>query len=141
MIRAHRAAGGARKGGLTAEENADKHALGRARGDYSTKLHVLTDGQGIPLSVTTTAGQRNGGPEFENIIASSRINIFRKAKRPDALAGDKGYSSRKIRAIIAKHSIQDVIPTRSNETRILDFNKSLYKQRNIVDRSIGWLKE
>jgi len=141
VIRAHRAAAGARKGELTTEENAVKHALGRARGGYSTKLHVLTDGQGIPLSVTATAGQRNEAPEFENVIASSRINIFRKAKRPDALAGDKGYSSGKIREFIAKHGIQDVIPTRSNETRNLDFNKSLYKKRNIVERSIGWLKE
>ena len=141
VIRAHRAAAGARKGELTKEQNAEKHALGRSQGGYSTKLHVLTDGQGIPLSITATAGQRNEAPEFENVFANSLINIFRKDKRPDALAGDKGYSSGKIRRFIAKRGIEDVIPTRSNETRNPDFNKSLYKARNIVERAIGWLKE
>ena len=71
----------------------------RSRGGYSTKLHVLTDGQGIPLSITATAGQRNEAPEFENVITNSLISIFRKDKRPDALAGDKGYSSGKIRQV------------------------------------------
>ena len=48
VIRAHRVASGAPKSNETAMENAEKHALGRSRGGYSTKLHFLTDGQGIP---------------------------------------------------------------------------------------------
>jgi hypothetical protein len=92
VIRAHRVTSGARKGELTSEENAENHALGRSRGGYSTKLHFLTDAQGIPLSVTATPGQKHEVPEFENLMQACLVNTFRKAKRPDALAGDKGYS-------------------------------------------------
>lgn len=35
----------------------------------------------------------------------------------------------------------DVILTRENEERREDFDKSLYRDRNIVERCIGWLKE
>ena len=60
---------------------------------------------------------------------------------PSALAGDKGYSSKAIRAWLAQRGIQDVIPTRSNETRRESFDRELYRQRNVVERCIGWLKE
>ena len=141
VIRAHRVAAGAAKGKLSAEKNAQKQALGRSRGGYSTKLHLLTDGQGIPLGVIATPGQRNEGPEFENVMNACLINTFRKANRPEALAADKAYSSKAIRDYIAKREIEDVIPTRSNEIRDSNFDKVKYKKRNVVERAIGWIKE
>ena len=47
----------------------------------------------------------------------------------------------RLKNYIAKREIEDVIPTRSNETQKTAFNKSKYKLRNIVERAIGWLKE
>lgn len=141
VVRAHRVASGARKEGRTSEENAEKHALGRSRGGYSTKLHFLTDGQGIPLSVIATPGQRNEAPEFENVMNACLVNTFRKANRPDALAADKAYNSKAIRDYIAKREIEDVIPTRSNGVKNDGFDTSKYKRRNIVERVIGWIKE
>jgi len=141
IVQSHRVASGAPKGELTTEENATKQALGRSRGGYSTKLHVLTDGQGIPLAVTATAGQKNEAPEYHNVMRACPINLFRKAKRPDALAADKAYSSQKIREHIAKLEIEDVIPRRSNEKSNPQFNKRKYRLRNIIERAIGWLKE
>lgn len=141
VIRAHRAAAGALKGELATEENAEKQALGRSRGGYTTKLHLLTDGQGIPLSVTATAGQKNEGPEFENLMSQCMINLHRRNKRPWALAGDKAYSSKAIREYIAKRDIEQVIPTRKNEQRNDSFNKTLYRNRHVVECLIGWLKE
>lgn len=141
VIRAHRVAAGALKGDLSSEENSEKQALGRSRGGYSTKLHFLTDGQGIPLGVTATAGHKHEAPEFENLMQACLINTFRKNKRPDALVGDKGYSSNAIRNYISKLEIDDVIPTRSNQTPRKNFPRSLYRRRNIIERLIGWLKE
>ena len=118
-----------------------KQALGRSRGWDSTKLHFLTDGRGIPLSVTATPGQKHQAPEFESLMQACLINTFRKTRRPESLAGDKGYSSGTIRHYIAKREINDVIPTRSNETPQQDFDTALYRQRNIIERLSGWLKE
>ncbi|MEZ5944530.1 MAG: IS5 family transposase [Planctomycetaceae bacterium] len=141
VIRAHRVAAGAPKEDETAQENAEKHALGRSRGGYTTKLHFLTDGQGIPLGVIATPGQRNEAPEFENVMNACLINTFRRNKRPEALAGDKAYSSTGIRQYINKLGIEDVIPTRSNETKHDHFDKHKYRSRNIIERAIGWIKE
>ena len=88
VIRSHRSASGRL---LQSEENDELNALGRSRGGYSTKLHVLTDSKGSLLAVTAAAGQRNESTEFENLLANCELSLHRKAKRPKALAGDKGY--------------------------------------------------
>ena len=46
VVRAHDKAAGARKEGRTAAESADAQALGRSRGGYGTKGHVLADAGG-----------------------------------------------------------------------------------------------
>lgn len=67
--------------------------------------------------------------------------IGRPRTRPRAAAGDKGYSYPAIRNWLCQHKIQDVIPTKSNQERRPDFDKNLYRQRNIIERCIAWLKE
>ncbi len=73
IVRAHPCAAGAKKTGT-----ADEQALGRSRGGFSTKLHVIVDGLGTPLRVRVTAGQRHDRPQaptrlegltFERVIA------------------------------------------------------------------------
>ena len=123
------------------EENDELNALGRSRGGYSTKLHVMTDANGTLLSATTTPGQRNESTEFMALMANCELNLHRLAKRPEALTGDKGYSSNAIRETIEKLSIAAVIPTRSNETPNEGFDSKTYRKRNVVERAIGWLKE
>ena len=138
VVRAHRvAAGGPRKDA----ENTSENALGRSRGGYSTKIHVLTDLKGIVLAVTATPGQSHESKEFENLMTAGPLNLHRKNKRPKAIAGDKGYSTNAIRSWVQDRDIEDVIPTRTNETRNPRFKKRLYKKRNIVERVIGRLKE
>jgi hypothetical protein len=52
IVRAHPCAAGAEKNGT-----ADDQALGRRRGGFSTKVHLLADGLGNPLRVLLTPGQ------------------------------------------------------------------------------------
>ena len=135
IIRAHRCAGGSRS--KEAQEPAD-HALGRSQGGFSTKVHLLTSGCGLPLAFVLTPGQTHESTVFENLLAQVP---FGKRRTPTALAGDKAYSSNRIRDHIANKKIKDVIPTRKNEKRNARFSKKTYKRRNIVERVFGWLKE
>lgn len=74
-------------------------------------------------------------------MAARLINMYRKANRPAAIAGDKAYNTKKIRAEINQLEIEDVIPKNVNQIRDPKFDKTTYKRRNIVERSIGWIKE
>lgn len=63
---------------------------------------------------------------------------------PAAIAGDKGYRANRIDEYLIDLEINPVIPSKENEdrdARPVEFDRDTYKQRNIVERLIGWLKE
>ena len=59
--------------------------------------------------------------------------------RPHRVAGDKGYSSRKIRRYLRRRGIGAVIPRQKRERRTR-FDRSAYRQRNRVERLVNRLK-
>jgi transposase len=118
------------------------HALGRSQGGFGTKVHVVSDGQGRPLGVVLTPGQRHESVVFEEVMDTVAVpQPGRPAKRrPRRVAGDKAYSAQRIRRWLRSHGIGAVIPTKEDQRR-RRFDKGRYKGRNVVERLIGWLKE
>lgn len=137
IIRAHRCAAGAVRKRL---EKPEDQALGRSQGGFGTKLHVLTDGAGVPLAITVTPGQSHEAPEFETVMGQAILGMHLHRQRPVHVAGDKGYSSNRIRNWLRRRDIIPVIPTKANERR-QTFKRTVYRRRNVVERTIGWLKE
>jgi transposase len=90
----------------------------------------------VPLGALVTAGQAHESKSFESLMDT--INIGRR-RRPDAVAGDKGYSYPRIRAWLSRRGIEAVIPNRSDQPKVR-ISKRKYRGRNVVERCIGWLK-
>ncbi|MBB3982135.1 transposase [Sphingobium fontiphilum] len=61
-------------------------------------------------------------------------------RAPGALLADKGYDADAIRADLAEPRIEAVIPGRSNRRVKIEHNRTLYKQRNRIERMFGHLK-
>jgi transposase len=77
--------------------------------------------------------------------------VGRPRTRPDAVAGDKAYSSRGNRAHLRKCGIKAVIPEKKDQAanrkkkgsqggRPVGHDAELYKERNTVERLINRLK-
>lgn len=66
--------------------------------------------------------------------------IDQPERAPDALLADKGYDADAIRADLAARDITAVIPGRSNRRVTIQHNRTLYKQRNRIERMFGHLK-
>jgi transposase len=67
-----------------------------------------------------------------------------EALRPVRLAGDKGFRADWIDEYLLAEGITPVIPSKSNEdpdARPVEFDREAYRERNIIERLIGWLKE
>ena len=118
------------------------HALGRSRGGFGTKIHLACDKHGFIVALHITAGQAHESKAFEPTMAR-RLFHRRKgmSRSPSQLAGDKGYSYPRIRRWCRRRQIKAVIPTRSNQPRDEGFDETTYRQRNIIERVIGWYKE
>lgn len=126
------------------EEPAD-HALGRSRGGYSTKIHLLCDGHGHPLHFHLTAGQAHETTALVPLLAGADERVTDGAGTPVAwpvaLAGDKGYRADWIDEYLIGLGITPVIPSKANEDRSAEFDKAAYRRRAIIENLIGWLKE
>ena len=55
--------------------------------------------------------------------------------------GDKGYDSERLRNHLSSRGVESLIPTRSNKRNRPPFDRKRYKQRNLVERFIGRIKE
>ncbi|MFE2246033.1 IS5 family transposase [Streptomyces lavendulae] len=130
------------------------HAVGRSRGGLTTKIHHAVDGNGRPLAIVVTPGQVHDGQILPLLLGDIRVprcGRGRPRTTPDALLGDKAYSSKQIRADLACRGIRAVIPKRIDQqanrkrkgraggrTRTLD--TETYKRRKVVERSFNLLK-
>jgi transposase len=59
---------------------------------------------------------------------------------PDAVAGDKAYSTIAIRNWLIAHEIEMVIPYRDNESGSKEYDRDAYRERPIIERAINRLK-
>lgn len=59
----------------------------------------------------------------------------------DALPADKGYDADWLVDLVkSTHHAQAVIPPRKGRKQPRDYDQHTYKQRNLVERFIGWAK-
>ncbi|XED75926.1 IS5 family transposase [Streptomyces sp. QH1-20] len=127
-------------------------ALGRSRGGLSTKIHLACDGHGRPLAFTVTGGNVNDCTQFEPAMARisiPRCGAGRPRTRPARVVGDKGYSSRKIRAYLRKRGIACTIPERLDQISgrrrrgesLCRLDHAVYRRRNVVERCFNRLKQ
>ena len=114
----------------------------------SSKIHVLCDAQGHPLHFHLTAGQAHEASVFDTLLIGADEALYDQHDEPIAwpvaLAGDKGYRAQWIDEYLLGLDIQPVIPSKANEdrdARLVAFDRQTYRDRNIVERLIGWLKE
>ena len=129
------------------QEPAD-HALGRSRGGFTTKIHLLCDGHGHPLHFHLTAGQTHDSTVLDTVLEGADARLHDSDGEPIAwpvaLGGDKGYRADWIDEYLLTLRIQPVIPSKETEDRNdrpVKFDRKAYRRRNIVERLIGWLKE
>lgn len=109
---------------------------------------MLCDQDGHPLAFHLTPGQAHEASAFDEVMMHADRELLDIEGAPVcwplALAGDKGYRADWIDAYLLDLEIAPVIPCKSNqdrEARAIPFDKKAYRQRNIVERLIGWLKE
>ena len=106
--------------------------MGKSRGGLSTKIHAAVDALGNPVRLLLTAGQVS-----EHTQAEALIDGF----SADFVLADKGYDSDAFVEVIKGSGATPVIPPRSNRITPRDYDKEIYKERNLVERLFQKLKE
>ncbi len=106
-------------------------ALGRSRGGFSTKIHVVVDALGNPLRLRLTAGQTHDVTQavalLEDLSASHVI-------------ADRGYAAQALVDHIQLSGATAVIPPHQRAKQQRDYDHWLYRERHVVECFMNKIK-
>lgn len=129
------------------EEPVD-HELGRSRGGLTIKIHMICDANGVPLRFVLSPGQASDISNAEALLDQVRLpgKSGRPRKRYRWLLADKGCDAEHLRQYCDRYRMRPVIPLRTMKRKPKPglprlFDRPKYRQRNIIKRMFGWLKE
>ena len=109
--------------------------LGRSRGGFSTKIHLKTDFDGLPIAFHLTGGEASDSRNFETLLDIGPDIT------PRAALADKGYDAKSNRQAAREQGICPAIPYRKNTLeKPAFFPKALYKGRARIEQAVGKVK-
>lgn len=97
----------------------------------STKIHMMTDALGRPLRFILTGGQVNDSTQADRLLD--------EVQSAHVIA-DKGYDSDRVLEKIEGLGAIAVVPPRANRRAQREYDKELYKERNLIERTFNKLK-
>ena len=113
------------------EKGGYDQALGRSRGGLSTKIHLVSDAWGRPLRFALTGGQAADAPQAISLLSGIQAGC---------VIADKGYENNRILAFIRAQGAEAVIPPKSNRRDPWEYDRELYRERNLIERAFNKLK-
>ena len=116
-----------RKGGTA------RQGLGRSRGGFSTKIHLRTNGAGLPVAVDITPGQSSDYTGALPLLDAD-------GPEPKVLLADRGYDADEIRAVMEGRGVTPIIPMRRSRRVQVPIDDHIYALRNRIERCFNKLK-
>lgn len=117
--------------GLKKNGTAAAQALGRSRGGFSTKIHVLVDGLGNPLRVHLTPGQAHDSPHAAVLLDG--LQFVR-------VIADRGYAGQAVVGLVEASGAEVVIPPHQRSKHPRDYDRWWYRERHLVECYINKIK-
>ena len=106
-------------------------ALGRSRGGFSTKIHVVVDALGNPLRLRLTAGQVHDVTQAVELLAGLSAGH---------VIADRGYAAQALVDHIQHDGATAVIPPHQRSKQPRDYDRWLYRERHLVECFMNKLK-
>ena len=107
--------------------------MGRTKGGLNSKLHAVCDEAGRPILLHLTAGQVSD-------YKGAQVLLPRLPKAATLIA-DRGYDGNWFRTALAERGTEPCIPGRKNRKQVLDYDKTLYRQRHKIENMFAKIKD
>ncbi len=110
-----------------------KQSIGRSKEDLTTKLHLCCT-PSCPVDFRLSPGNSHDDPEGRKLIES----IY--SKNNNYLLMDRAYEDDKTLTLAKSHGFKVVVPPKKNRKLSWNYDRHLYKHRNIIERYFLRLK-
>jgi transposase len=105
----------------------------------TTKISLMTDKNGFPLSIIFMKGNYHDNSVFEKHIKDAKLIVTKQKK---TIIADKAYSAKNNYKLLENNNFNHIIPPRKNMKMALTYiyNKEEYKKRIKIEHIFGRLK-
>jgi transposase len=104
-------------------------ALGRSRGGWTTKIHLVAADARTVLTFALSPGQAHDTPQGRKLL-----HRFGKRPRPIPLLMDRAYEGDETRQLAVELGYVPVVPPKDNRCTPWDYDRALYTRRNEIER-------
>lgn len=130
----HQHQGASRRHGRTQKKG--PQAIGKSRGGWNTKIHLVAASERCALKLALSAGQRGDGPAGRELLL-----VFGPAPTPGcALLMDCAYQGDETRRLALALGYVPVVPPNPQRREPWEYDRVLYRRRNEVERLFRRLK-
>ena len=110
-------------------------AIGKSRGGWTTKIHMVAADARTALTFALSPGQAHDAPEGRKLLRS-----LGKAPWPVHLLMDRAYEGDETRQLALDLGFIPVVPPKVNRVTPWEYNRAMYKRRNEIERLFRRLK-
>jgi transposase len=109
--------------------------LGRSRGGWTTKIHMVAADARTAITFALSPGQAHDAPEGRKLLQR-----FGRVPRPIHLLMDRAYEGDETRQLALDLGYVPVVPPKHNRLAPWEYDRALYRRRNEIERLFRRLK-
>ncbi|HEY5732458.1 MAG TPA: IS5 family transposase, partial [Methyloceanibacter sp.] len=121
--------------GTGAPKKNGPQAIGKSRGGWNTKVHMVAADARTAITFSLSPGQAHDAPEGRALL--SRLGA---PSRPLHLIMDRAYEGNETRQLALDLGFIPVVPPMSTRVEPWEYDRAMYKRRNEVERLFRRLK-
>jgi transposase len=114
-----------------------EQSIGKSRGGWTTKIHLIAADARIALDFSLSPGQAGDAPEGRKLLTSWAAD--RPEKTHNVLM-DRAYEGDETRQLVFDLGLIPVVPPKKNRLSPWEYDREMYKRRNEVERLFRRLK-
>jgi len=119
-------------------ENTGPNPTDRAK--KGTKRHLLTEGNGMPISLVVTGANRVDFKETKNVLDNIVVDRPKPTKKKKQnFCGDKGYDFPEVHELVTEYGYTDHIKSRGKENSAKVKIPGYRARRWVVERTHSWM--
>jgi transposase len=103
----------------------------------TTKIHAIVADVDLPIVRQLSPGSAADDPVGQELM----MKVPKEIREGKSLAMDKAYEGDACRAKAVECGMQPVVPPKSNRLEPWEYDKEVYKGRNVVERNFRFIKQ
>jgi transposase len=112
-----------------------RQAIGRSRGGWTTKIHLVAADARTVLSFTLSPGQAHDAP-----VGRALLQRMGPTDRPLHLVMDRAYEGNETRQLALDLGYTPVVPPLRTRVSAWSYDRVMYRRRNEIERLFRRLK-